>query len=82
MDEHDWEKAVKLRGRSFQRNLQTYRLLAKLEPKNKETPPNAPSFNVAVVNIGAPAGGELNLQIQDKHESYVFEILILSSLIY
>lgn len=55
MDGCDWETAVKLRGRSFQRNLETYRLLTRLEPKHVDS--NAPSFNVAVINVGAPAGG-------------------------
>lgn len=56
METHDWETAVKLRGRSFQRNLETYRLLTKLEPKS-DMPSNEPSYNVAVINVGAPAGG-------------------------
>lgn len=55
MDERDWEMAVKLRGRSFQRNLETYRLLTKVEPKKLDS--NVPSYNVAVINVGAPAGG-------------------------
>ncbi|MCP9257259.1 ATP-PFK [Dirofilaria immitis] len=50
MDKRDWETAVKLRGRSFQRNLQTY-------PKKKLTDPNGPVHNLAVINVGAPAGG-------------------------
>lgn len=55
MDEHDWETAVKLRGRSFQRNLETYRLLTKLEPESRDGP--GLNFNVAIINVGAPAGG-------------------------
>uniref|UniRef100_A0AAF5RTN2 ATP-dependent 6-phosphofructokinase n=4 Tax=Wuchereria bancrofti TaxID=6293 RepID=A0AAF5RTN2_WUCBA len=55
MDERDWETAVKLRGRSFQRNLETYRLLTKVEPKKVD--PNVPVYNVAIINVGAPAGG-------------------------
>lgn len=57
MDERDWETAVKLRGRSFQRNLETYRLLTKVQPKRKFVDPNVPVYNVAVINVGAPAGG-------------------------
>ncbi|VDK84040.1 unnamed protein product [Onchocerca ochengi] len=57
MDERDWESAVKLRGRSFQRNLQTYRLLAKMEPKEKFADPYGLVHNLAVINVGAPAGG-------------------------
>lgn len=58
METHDWATAVKLRGRSFQRNLETYRLLTKLEPKT-DVSLNRPSYNLAVVNVGAPAGGFL-----------------------
>ncbi|KAM3725100.1 ATP-dependent 6-phosphofructokinase [Dirofilaria immitis] len=56
METHDWNTAVRLRGRSFQRNLETYRLLTKLEPKS-DMLSDEPSFNVAVINVGAPAGG-------------------------
>uniref|UniRef100_A0A7E4W9K3 ATP-dependent 6-phosphofructokinase n=1 Tax=Panagrellus redivivus TaxID=6233 RepID=A0A7E4W9K3_PANRE len=58
MDSKDWELAVKLRGRSFQRNLDTYRLLTKLHtPKEKDNLSGGKSFNFAVMNVGAPAGG-------------------------
>ncbi len=59
METHNWELAVKLRGRSFQRNLDTYRLLAKLHIPQMETDSlsGGHSFNVAVMNVGAPAGG-------------------------
>ncbi|XP_010736439.1 ATP-dependent 6-phosphofructokinase, platelet type isoform X6 [Larimichthys crocea] len=54
MDEKRFEEAVKLRGRSFENNLKTYKLLAhrKLE---SELPTS--NFNVAVLNVGAPAAG-------------------------
>ncbi|XP_050517978.1 ATP-dependent 6-phosphofructokinase isoform X2 [Diabrotica virgifera virgifera] len=32
MDEKQWDKAVELRGKSFQRNLETYKLLTRLKP--------------------------------------------------
>src|SRR5437016_6197525 len=32
MAEKNWEKAVELRGRSFQRNLDAYRMLTRLKP--------------------------------------------------
>uniref|UniRef100_A0A674PMT7 ATP-dependent 6-phosphofructokinase n=1 Tax=Takifugu rubripes TaxID=31033 RepID=A0A674PMT7_TAKRU len=48
MDEKRFEEAVKLRGRSFENNLKTYKLLAHRKPDN---------FNVAVLNVGAPAAG-------------------------
>ncbi|MFH4976856.1 hypothetical protein AB6A40_003565 [Gnathostoma spinigerum] len=60
MDAHNWEEAVKLRGRSFQRNLETYRLLTKLHVPKPGDPIAADrnqKFNVAVMNVGAPAGG-------------------------
>uniref|UniRef100_A0A8C9XT18 Phosphofructokinase, platelet n=1 Tax=Sander lucioperca TaxID=283035 RepID=A0A8C9XT18_SANLU len=47
MDEKKFEEAVRLRGRSFENNLTTYRLLSY---RNS-------SFNVAVLNVGAPAAG-------------------------
>lgn len=58
MDTKDFELAVKLRGRSFQRNLATYRLLTKLHtPIEKDNLSGGHNFNMAVMNVGAPAGG-------------------------
>lgn len=58
MDAKDFELAVKLRGRSFQRNLATYRLLTKLHtPKEKDNLSGGFTYNIAVMNVGAPAGG-------------------------
>ncbi|XP_048866434.1 ATP-dependent 6-phosphofructokinase, platelet type-like isoform X2 [Brienomyrus brachyistius] len=54
MDEKKFEEAVKLRGRSFENNLNTYKLLAHRKPES-ELPKS--SFNVAVLNVGAPAAG-------------------------
>ncbi|KAL3284971.1 hypothetical protein HHI36_019100 [Cryptolaemus montrouzieri] len=50
----DWAKAIELRGRSFMRNLETYKLLTRLKPTlvSKEKP-----VTVAVMHIGAPACG-------------------------
>jgi 6-phosphofructokinase 1 len=59
MDEKDWELAVKLRGRSFQRNLDTYRLLTKLHMREKDNLSGGKTYNIAVINVGAPAGGKL-----------------------
>lgn len=59
MNEYDWDSAVRLRGRSFQRNLDTYRLLTKLHiPRNIDLS-KVQSFNIAVMNVGAPAGGKI-----------------------
>ncbi|KAM8849923.1 ATP-dependent 6-phosphofructokinase, platelet type isoform 2-T2 [Spinachia spinachia] len=52
MDEKKFEEAVRLRGSSFENNLTTYRLLS----YHKAELPNS-SFNVAVLNVGAPAAG-------------------------
>ncbi|CAG0922609.1 unnamed protein product [Notodromas monacha] len=48
----EWEKAVELRGRSFVRNLETYKMLTRLRP-----PRSVGGFTMAVVHIGAPACG-------------------------
>uniref|UniRef100_A0A914VMC2 6-phosphofructokinase n=1 Tax=Plectus sambesii TaxID=2011161 RepID=A0A914VMC2_9BILA len=58
MDNKDWDTAVRLRGRSFQRNLETYKLLTKLHiPKEKVNLAGGHTFNLAIMNVGAPAGG-------------------------
>ncbi|MGH0142638.1 UNVERIFIED_CONTAM: hypothetical protein FKN15_064572 [Acipenser sinensis] len=54
MDERKFEEAVRLRGRSFENNLNTYKLLAHRKPQS-ELPISG--FNVAVLNVGAPAAG-------------------------
>uniref|UniRef100_A0A8C1DJ02 ATP-dependent 6-phosphofructokinase n=1 Tax=Cyprinus carpio carpio TaxID=630221 RepID=A0A8C1DJ02_CYPCA len=54
MDEKRFEEAVKLRGRSFENNLNTYKLLSHRKI-DAELPRS--SFNVAVLNVGAPAAG-------------------------
>ncbi|XP_059419106.1 ATP-dependent 6-phosphofructokinase, platelet type-like isoform X2 [Carassius carassius] len=54
MDEKQFEKAVRLRGRSFENNLNTYKLLSNHQ-MDSELPHS--SFNVAVLNVGAPAAG-------------------------
>ncbi|XP_048018231.1 ATP-dependent 6-phosphofructokinase, platelet type isoform X6 [Megalobrama amblycephala] len=54
MDEKRFEEAVKLRGRSFENNLNTYKLLSH---RKVDTELPHSSFNVAVLNVGAPAAG-------------------------
>ncbi|CAI5640528.1 unnamed protein product [Oreochromis niloticus] len=54
MDEKKFDEAVRLRGRSFENNLSTYRLLS-FRKADSELPNS--SFNVAVMNVGAPAAG-------------------------
>ncbi|KAM9303186.1 ATP-dependent 6-phosphofructokinase, platelet type isoform 1-T1 [Morus bassanus] len=54
MDEGRFVEAVSLRGRSFENNLNTYKLLSHKKP-DAELPKT--NFNVAVLNVGAPAAG-------------------------
>lgn len=53
MSEKNWELAVKLRGRSFERNLETYKMLTRLKPPVVE----GTGYRLAVMHIGAPACG-------------------------
>jgi 6-phosphofructokinase 1 len=60
MADRQWEKAVELRGKSFQRNLETYRMLA----RNRESATRhgtgvsgGASYKVGVCFVGAPACG-------------------------
>uniref|UniRef100_A0A5S6QAC3 ATP-dependent 6-phosphofructokinase n=1 Tax=Trichuris muris TaxID=70415 RepID=A0A5S6QAC3_TRIMR len=58
MADKDWETAVKLRGKTFIRNLETYKLLTKMRPpKDVDTLSGGHKFTFAVMNIGAPACG-------------------------
>ena len=64
MANQDWELAVKLRGRCFQGDLATYKMLTKNHPsqqrRNGDAVPNgnATSYNLAVLCIGeVPAPG-------------------------
>ncbi|KAM6314752.1 ATP-dependent 6-phosphofructokinase, platelet type isoform 3-T3 [Aegotheles albertisi] len=54
MDEGRFVEAVRLRGRSFENNLNTYKLLSH-KKSDAELPKT--NFNVAVLNVGAPAAG-------------------------
>ncbi|KAG7219987.1 hypothetical protein INR49_001086 [Caranx melampygus] len=70
MDEKRFDEAVRLRGRSFENNLSTYRLLSYRKadselPNGEEEAGDEEqldvweqsTFNVAVLNVGAPAAG-------------------------
>lgn len=58
MKEKNFELAVELRGRSFQRNLEMYKLLTKIQPPaEKGNLSMGNTFNLAVINVGAPACG-------------------------
>ncbi|GFR89237.1 ATP-dependent 6-phosphofructokinase [Elysia marginata] len=62
MDKKNFDEAVRLRGKSFQNNLNVYRLLSKLRPPSSHVKPtshedNKTHRNLAIMNIGAPACG-------------------------
>ncbi|KAG8179599.1 hypothetical protein JTE90_025764 [Oedothorax gibbosus] len=60
MADKDWEDAVKLRGRSFERNLQTYKMLTRLRPPKvvfDEMVHGKKGCTLAVMHIGAPCCG-------------------------
>merc|ERR1719495_2334906 len=54
MNGKNWELAVQLRGKSFQRNLETYRMLTRLQPPLQI---DCTGWNLAVMHIGAPCCG-------------------------
>ncbi|XP_069969388.1 ATP-dependent 6-phosphofructokinase-like isoform X5 [Penaeus vannamei] len=60
MQDRNWEQAVQMRGRSFARNLETYKMLTRLRPpKPLEGKAGLVrgGFNLGVMHIGAPACG-------------------------
>ncbi|XP_048856241.1 phosphofructokinase, muscle b [Brienomyrus brachyistius] len=52
MEERRFDDAVKLRGKSFENNWNTYRLLAHVHPPEAKS-----NINIAILNIGAPCAG-------------------------
>ncbi|XP_076028165.1 ATP-dependent 6-phosphofructokinase, muscle type-like isoform X4 [Genypterus blacodes] len=52
MAEGRFEDALKLRGKSFENNWHTYKLLAHINPPDVKS-----NINVAIVNVGAPCAG-------------------------
>uniref|UniRef100_A0A646QIL3 ATP-dependent 6-phosphofructokinase n=1 Tax=Hemiscolopendra marginata TaxID=943146 RepID=A0A646QIL3_9MYRI len=74
MKEKDWEKAVELRGRSFRRNLETYKMLTRLRPPKSvldEEGHVTGKINLAVMHIGAPACG-MNAVVRSFVRNCVF----------
>ncbi|XP_034252702.1 ATP-dependent 6-phosphofructokinase isoform X7 [Thrips palmi] len=60
MADKQWEKAVQLRGRSFVRNLETYKMLTRLKPPKTafdEAGRGVEGYTLAVMHIGAPSCG-------------------------
>lgn len=56
MADKEWHKAVQLRGRSFERNLLTYRMLTRLKPP-KAALDKGVGYRLAVMHVGAPCCG-------------------------
>ncbi|CAG9763303.1 unnamed protein product [Ceutorhynchus assimilis] len=64
----DWDKAVSLRGKSFMRNLETYKLLTRLKPpktafnekgvgKQRDSLFMSEGYTMGVIHVGAPCCG-------------------------
>lgn len=56
MADFEFRKAIELRGASFERNLETYIKMSKLQPKLL-VDDSSRHYTLAVMNIGAPAAG-------------------------
>ncbi|XP_066541974.1 ATP-dependent 6-phosphofructokinase, liver type isoform X1 [Hoplias malabaricus] len=52
MNEKRFDEAIQLRGRSFENNWNTYKLLSYQKPAQVKS-----NFSVAILNVGAPAAG-------------------------
>lgn len=59
MADKQWELAVQLRGRSFARNVETYKMLTRLKPPKiiPEMSTHASGYTLGVMHVGAPACG-------------------------
>ena len=69
MNDHNWELAVMLRGKSFQRNLETYRMLTRLRPKELTT--EKTGWNLAIMCVGAPCCG-MNAAVRSFTRNCIF----------
>lgn len=59
MKDRKWEEAVKLRGISFKRNLETYRMLTRIQPpKISQDGELKAGYRLAVIHCGAPCCGK------------------------
>ena len=70
MNDHNWELAVMLRGKSFQRNLETYKMLTRLRPPAKD-PKDVTGWNLAIMHIGAPCCG-MNAAVRSFTRNCIF----------
>lgn len=69
MAEQSWSQAVKLRGRSFARNLETYKMLTRLKAPKHEG--SVLGYKVAVMHIGAPCCG-MNAAVRSFVRNIIF----------
>jgi len=68
MAEKNWDLAVQLRGKSFQRNLMTYRMLTRIKPPKMS---DKTGWNLAVSHIGAPCCG-MNAAVRSFTRNCIF----------
>ncbi|XP_074028155.1 ATP-dependent 6-phosphofructokinase isoform X1 [Leptinotarsa decemlineata] len=81
MEDKNWELAVTLRGKSFKRNLDTYKLLTRLKPPKdafddrghgkKDILWQSEGYTFAVMHIGAPACG-MNAAVRSFVRNSIF----------
>jgi len=68
MSERNWDLAVQLRGKSFARNLETYRMLTRNKPP---TIVDKPCWNLAIMCVGAPCCG-MNAAVRSFTRNSIF----------
>ncbi|CAG2160179.1 unnamed protein product [Oppiella nova] len=73
MKETKWEEAVKLRGRSFERNLETYKMLTRIRPPKSvsESEHSSGGYRLAVMHAGAPCCG-MNAAVRSFARNVIF----------
>jgi len=69
MNEKNWDLAVQLRGKSFQRNLETYRMLTRNKPPTIGS--ESTNWNLAVMHCGAPCCG-MNAAVRSFTRNVIF----------
>lgn len=74
MGDKKWDNAVQLRGVSFKRNLETYRMLTKINPPKTI---EHKGYRLAVMHCGAPCCG---WSFGYRFESFLFLSTMISCL--
>ncbi|XP_032684134.1 ATP-dependent 6-phosphofructokinase isoform X6 [Odontomachus brunneus] len=57
MADKNWDLAVQLRGKGFERNLETYKMLTRLKAPVESSDPTKDHYTLAVMHIGSPSCG-------------------------